>query len=143
MTLIYQNIKYLREKQNMSQGELAGLCGYTNRSSITRIEKGQVDLQYSKIGIFAKALGTTPIELMYVDLSAGEVSSNARISAYLDLFKSFKSKESFDAMDKKAQKKYADLTSTYLELNEKGKNELVHHAQLLDKIPELHEALEA
>ena len=119
MTLIYQNIKYLREKQNMSQGELADLCGYTNRSSITRIEKGQVDLQYSKIGIFAKALGTTPIELMYVDLSAGEVSSNARISAYLDLFKSFKSKESFDAMDKKAQKKYADLTSTYLELNEK------------------------
>ena len=143
MTLIYQNIKYLREKQNMSQGELADLCGYTNRSSITRIEKGQVDLQYSKIGIFAKALGTTPIELMYVDLSAGEVSSNARISAYLDPFKSFKSKESFDAMDKKAQKKYADLTSTYLELNEKGKNELFHHAQLLDKIPELHEALEA
>ena len=140
MTLIYQNIKYLREKQHMSQGELADLCGYTNRSSITRVEKGQVDLQYSKIEIFANALGTTPIELMYVNLSAGETSANARISAYLDIYKSFKSKESFDELDKKEQKKYADLTSTYMGLNEKGKNELVHHAQLLDKIPEFHEA---
>ena len=56
MTLIYQNIKYLREKQHMSQGELADLCGYTNRSSITRVEKGQVDLQYSKIEILLRNL---------------------------------------------------------------------------------------
>lgn len=48
----------------MSQDTLAKLTGYTDRSSITKIEKGQVDLQQSKIELFAKALGTTARELV-------------------------------------------------------------------------------
>lgn len=61
---LYKNIKRLREEKGLSQDALAKLTGYTDRSSITKIEKGQVDLQQSKIELFAKALGTTSRELV-------------------------------------------------------------------------------
>lgn len=61
---LYRNIKMLREEKGMSQDELAKLCGYTSRSSIAKIEKGEVDIQNSKILLFANALGTTPGKLM-------------------------------------------------------------------------------
>lgn len=64
MLSLYQNIKKLREEKGLSQEALAKLIGYTDRSSITKIEKGQVDLQQSKIDLFAKALGTTSRELV-------------------------------------------------------------------------------
>ncbi|MBU9738871.1 LexA family protein [Diplocloster agilis] len=64
MLELYKNIKRLREEKGMSQDALAKLTGYTDRSSITKIEKGQVDLQQSKIELFAKALGTNPGDLM-------------------------------------------------------------------------------
>jgi lexA repressor len=61
---LYSNIKRLREEKGLSQDALAKLTGYTDRSSITKIEKGLVDLQQSKIELFAKALGTTAKELV-------------------------------------------------------------------------------
>lgn len=61
---LYKNIKRLREEKGLSQDALAKLTGYTDRSSITKIEKGQVDLQQSKIELFAKALGTSSHELV-------------------------------------------------------------------------------
>lgn len=64
MLKLYQNIKRLREERGLSQDALAKLTGYTDRSSITKIEKGLVDLQQSKIELFAKALGTTSKELV-------------------------------------------------------------------------------
>jgi transcriptional regulator with XRE-family HTH domain len=64
MTELYKNIKLLREKLGMSQDELALLTGYTNRSSIAKIEKGIVDLSRTKIELFAKALNVSPGELM-------------------------------------------------------------------------------
>lgn len=64
VTKLYENIKKLREEKGLSQDALAKLTGYTDRSSIAKIEKGQVDLQQSKIALFAKALGTTSKELV-------------------------------------------------------------------------------
>ena len=64
MLKLYENIKRLREEKGLSQEALAKLTGYTDRSSITKIEKGQVDLQQSKIELFAKALGTTSKDLV-------------------------------------------------------------------------------
>lgn len=64
MLELYKNIKRLREEKGLSQDALAKLTGYTDRSSITKIEKGQIDLQQSKIELFAKALGTTSRELV-------------------------------------------------------------------------------
>lgn len=64
MTTIYKKIKRLRSEKGLSQGELADLTGYTSRSSIAKIESGEVDLPQSKIQLFAKALGTTPQYLL-------------------------------------------------------------------------------
>lgn len=64
MLALYKNIKELRELKGMSQDALAKMTGYSDRSSIAKIEKGLVDLQQSKIELFAKALGTTTEELV-------------------------------------------------------------------------------
>ncbi|MCD8201430.1 MAG: helix-turn-helix domain-containing protein [Clostridia bacterium] len=64
MEKLYENIKYYREAQGMSQEELAKRTGYTDRSSITKIEKGLVDLQQSKIILFAKALNVPVLDLL-------------------------------------------------------------------------------
>lgn len=74
---LYRNIKSLREQLGMSQNDLAVLTGYTNRSSIAKIEKGEVDLPLSKIELFASALNTTPSELMG-DTWENDVIDNAR-----------------------------------------------------------------
>lgn len=64
MSTIYEKIKEKRQSLGMSQSDLAKLTGYTDRSSIAKIETGAVDLTQSKIEIFAKALRTTPSYLM-------------------------------------------------------------------------------
>ena len=56
-------IKDLRNKNDWSQDELAKKAGYTNRSSIARIESGEIDLPYSKILVFAELFGVNPVEL--------------------------------------------------------------------------------
>lgn len=61
---MYERIKDLRIKKGLSQQELARLTGYSDRSSIAKIESGCVDLPQSKILLFAKALGITPDRLM-------------------------------------------------------------------------------
>ena len=64
MMELYRNIRMLREKRGLSQSELASMTGYRDRSSIAKIEKGEVDLSQSKISAFAKALHVTESELM-------------------------------------------------------------------------------
>lgn len=61
---LYEKIKMLRKQKKISQEKLAKLTGYSDRSSITKIEQGKVDLPETKIKIFAQALGTTPAYLM-------------------------------------------------------------------------------
>lgn len=57
-------IKELRENLGLTQEELGKLVGYTSRSSINKVENGDVDLPRSKIIAFAKALKTSPAYLM-------------------------------------------------------------------------------
>lgn len=64
MNQIYINIKNRRQELKMSQDTLAKLCGYSDRSMITKIEKGKVNLSYDKIYVFAKALKVEPEDLM-------------------------------------------------------------------------------
>ena len=64
MDKLYENIKSRRIALGMTQEELAEKMGYTNRSSIAKIERGVVDLSQSKIVQFAKVLETTASELM-------------------------------------------------------------------------------
>jgi transcriptional regulator with XRE-family HTH domain len=61
---LYDNIKKRRQELEMSQDELAKLLGYKSRSTIAKIESGENDLTQTKIADFARALRTTPGELM-------------------------------------------------------------------------------
>jgi len=61
---IYIRIKELRTAQGMTQQALAEYLGYKSRSSINKIEKGNVDIPRSKVEDFAAALRTTPAYLM-------------------------------------------------------------------------------
>lgn len=64
MALVGDRIKARRQELQMSQRELAARMGYSNHSTITRIEAGSVDLPQSRISQFAEALGVTPAHLM-------------------------------------------------------------------------------
>ena len=72
----HENIKILREQLGLSQEELARKVGYTDRSSIAKIEAGRVDLSQSKISAFAAALGVTPAQLMGITLSTESLPLN-------------------------------------------------------------------
>lgn len=63
MTL-YDNIKKRRKELGLTQTELAERVGYADKSAIGHIEKGKIDLPQSKIVAIAKALQTTPGDLM-------------------------------------------------------------------------------
>ena len=63
MLTIYENIKTRTEELGMTKVRLAELVGY-DRSMITKIEQGKVDLTQSKISAIAKALQTTTMKLM-------------------------------------------------------------------------------
>lgn len=58
---INEIIKERRIELGISQDELAKRTGYTNRSSIARIESGEIDLPYSKIVLISKALSLDPL----------------------------------------------------------------------------------
>ena len=64
MLELYQNIKKYRIEKKMTQDELAKKAGYTDRSSIAKIERGDVDLPQSKIHLIANALGVSAGALM-------------------------------------------------------------------------------
>lgn len=61
---LYDRIKARREELGISQGELAEMLGYRDRSTIAKIENGTNDLTQSKINAFADKLDTTPQYLM-------------------------------------------------------------------------------
>lgn len=61
---LYENIKKYRKERGLTQDELAKKAGYTDRSSIAKIEKGIVDLSQSKIKQFADIFGISPGDLI-------------------------------------------------------------------------------
>lgn len=63
----YKRIRDLRIEKNMTQEELAKAAGYTGRSAINKIEKGEVDIPRSKIIAIAKALDVSPLYIAGFD----------------------------------------------------------------------------
>lgn len=61
---LYTRIRERREALGISQGKLAQLLKYRDRSTIAKIEAGKNDLTQSKIKAFADVLNTTPAYLM-------------------------------------------------------------------------------
>lgn len=64
MSIVGEKIKVRRKELQLSQRDLAERMGYSNHSTIARIEAGTVDLPQSRIIQFAEALGVTPGHLM-------------------------------------------------------------------------------
>lgn len=58
------NLRRLRLAKGMTQEELAAKLGYTNRSSINKIEVNGRDLPRCKVALAAEILGVTPLELL-------------------------------------------------------------------------------
>lgn len=74
---IGERIKTRRQELKMTQRELAARMGYTDHTTITRIEAGKVDPPQSRIAAFAKALGTTPGHLMGWDAEPEDLGAMA------------------------------------------------------------------
>ena len=75
MKTMYERIRDLRIERNMSQDDLAKAMGYRDRSMITKIEGGKVDISQKKIVAFAEILGTTPRYLMDGDQVEDELET--------------------------------------------------------------------
>lgn len=65
MNGVYDRIRQLRIANGLTQDELALAVGYTDRSSVAKIELGKVDLPLSKVAAIAQALHTTLKELLF------------------------------------------------------------------------------
>lgn len=57
-------IKARRQELKMSQREMAALLGYTDHTTLTRIEAGKIDLPQSRIVKIAEVLRVTPGYIM-------------------------------------------------------------------------------
>lgn len=74
MLELYENIKKYRKLNGWTQEELAKRVGYTDRSVVSKIEAGRVDLPQSKIREFAEVFG----------ISAGELAGSDGTAAFMD-----------------------------------------------------------
>lgn len=59
-----ERIRKARIKLNLSQDDLAKKVGYSSRTSIAKVEKGDVNISHSKIMSLASALHMTTSDLM-------------------------------------------------------------------------------
>lgn len=84
MTIIGERIKARRMELGMSQRDLAGRMGYSNHSTITRIEAGKVDLPQSRIMQFAKILGVSEMWLMGFDTQKNRSEEQKKNDAITD-----------------------------------------------------------
>jgi len=60
----YERIRKTRKDRGMTQTDLAVKCGYADKSMISRIENGKVDLFLSSLEKIADALRVDPAYLM-------------------------------------------------------------------------------
>lgn len=106
MQTMYDRIRDLRIKNGMSQNDLALAMGYKDRSMVSKIEKGEIDLPQSKIIICAKILGTTVRYLMdgevlteeqmvAVAYSKADDGTKSAVRKLLDIPETKKATESF------------------------------------------------
>ena len=63
MDNIGERIKKERERLGLSQAELGRLVGYSSRSTINKIEKGERDIPRDKVAKFAQVLAVNPAYL--------------------------------------------------------------------------------
>ena len=70
-------IKAKRLELGWTTRELADRMGYANQSAISRVERGEIDLQQSRISQFSRVLGVTPGYLMGWEVEPEEAGAVA------------------------------------------------------------------
>lgn len=107
MLELYRNIKKRRTELGISQQELSDKVGYSGKSMISKIERGEVDLSTTMIKKFAVALETTPFDLMGndgINETIIEYYDNGkmlqRLLAYADMFGTFEKLSKLQPTDK-------------------------------------------
>ncbi len=76
-------IKFCRERLDLTQEELAKKLGYKSRSSINKIELGETDITMSKVEEFAKVLDVSPSYLVGWDDADDVQEDNILVAAYI------------------------------------------------------------
>ncbi|WP_159220648.1 helix-turn-helix domain-containing protein, partial [Klebsiella pneumoniae] len=66
---IGERIKALRTEKGMSQGQLAKLCGWSGASRVANYEYGTRNVGVDDALSLAKALGTTPVMILFGEQS--------------------------------------------------------------------------
>lgn len=84
MNGVYDRIRQLRIANGLTQDELALAVGYTDRSSVAKIELGKVDLSLSKVAAIAQALHTTPKELLFPASPPEKAAAAITVAVKLD-----------------------------------------------------------
>lgn len=117
-----QNLRRLRLARGMSQEELAKALGYTNRSSINKIEIGRSSIPSDKIARTAEVLGVSPLELFREEpqekLPEGTFRGGVDITAKTD-----KISPVFEKLSQKSQEKLLEYALFLLQQQDKGDNE--------------------
>lgn len=88
---IGERIRYLREKQGLTQEDLAKKLGYKSRSTINKIELGINELTQSKIMAFAKVLNCSPIFLIGLSDEIQECNLKNNENELKELYKNYPS----------------------------------------------------
>lgn len=100
---IGDKIKERRIELKWSQRELAARMGYTDHTTITRIESGKTDPPQSRVAQFAKVLGVTPGHLMGWDANPTEAGAlAANVLRDPDAFQFVKEYMALDEVDRYA-----------------------------------------
>lgn len=89
MIALYTNIKNERIAKGLSQEELARKVGYADKTMISRIENGKIDLSQSKIEEFAQVLGVTPGYLMGWNVPKESDTDNSQFEKAMELYKKY------------------------------------------------------
>ena len=71
-------LKMYRTAKGMTQEELARAAGYAHKTSISKIEKGEVDMNQKTMKIFADILGISPADLIDSGLRINASDSDER-----------------------------------------------------------------
>jgi transcriptional regulator with XRE-family HTH domain len=80
MSIIGENIKYLRTKMDISQEELANVLGYKSYTTITKWESGVSEPTLKMANTIAEYFNISVNELCYMKLWLGESSKNEETS---------------------------------------------------------------
>lgn len=111
---LYKNIKACRLQKKWSQDELAQRVGYSDKSMISKIEKGLVDLSQSQIIKFSEVFGV-PASVLFGNVPAAAPALSP---------------------DKE------ELLANYDKLNDEGKQDARKYVKLLGNSPEYTEDAE-